>query len=313
METASRASLLVTKTLPIDEAAMRAHVMRPSHTEGVTSSTGPQEGTPYPKLRFRSVSDYYFDVKGFGDALHAALKNSVAGYVMQLRQSGATIYTLQWEWAKTPADGGEGWIPSVRMHVASCSKLITAIAMTKLLNDKPISYDTPIISHLPAYWAKGPNVDKITFRHLMTHKSGFNYEVDSSASDYGFMKSQVAAGVTHLGQYWYQNMNFGLCRILIATISGSVSPDATFDDTTWDYVTIQAYLKYVKDHVFTPAKVSGPSLDHPAADALAYNFPVSGNGWNSGDLSTVSGGAGWLCRLTIYSRSWAPSAGKVPS
>ena len=32
---------------------------------------------------------------------------------------------------------------------------------------------------------------------------------------------------------------------------------------------------------------------HEPADALAYNFPVSGNGWNSGDLTTMAGGAGW--------------------
>jgi len=45
--------------------------------------------------------------------------------------------------------------------------------------------------------------------------------------------------------------------------------------------------------VFVPAGVSGPTLDHPGNDALAYSFPVQAAGWNSGDLSTVSGGAGW--------------------
>lgn len=28
-------------------------------------------------------------------------------------------------------------------------------------------------------------------------------------------------------------------------------------------------------------------------DALAYSFPTPGTGWNSGDLSTMSGAAGW--------------------
>ena len=45
------------------------------------------------------------------------------------------------------------------MHVASVSKLITAIAMTKILNDHDeMTYDTPIINYLPTYWAKGPGV-----------------------------------------------------------------------------------------------------------------------------------------------------------
>ncbi len=283
--------------LTINQTALEAHVMRPSHVLGVISSRGLHEGTPQPVVEFPKAPSYHFDVKGFGDALHAGLKDSVVGYVMRLRQNSNTIYTLQWNWAKTPIDGGgEGWTPDVRMHIASCSKLITGIAMTKLLNDKNMSYDTPVIAYLPKYWTKGLNTDKITFRHLMTHTSGLNYNVKSSASDYGFMKSQVAAGVSHLGQYWYQNMNFGLCRILIATINGNVSPDTNFtpnNDKTWDYVTIQSCVQYVHDHVFKPAGVSGPSLDHPAPDALAYGFPVSGNGWNSGDLSSVMGGAGW--------------------
>jgi len=279
--------------LTIDEAAVRAHVMRPPHIEGVISSRGLEEGILHPQVRFSPAPSYYLDVKGFGDTLHAELKNSVAGYVMQLRENGAVIYTLEWNWAKTPVDGGEGWTPSVRMHVASCSKLITGIAMTKLLNDKQISYDSPIIEYLPDYWAKGVNVDKITFRHLMTQTSGLNYGVKSFASDYVFMKSQVAGGVTHLGQYWYQNMNFGLCRILISTINGNIAPNSAVSDAFWDLVTIQSYAKYVQDHVFSPAGVSGPGLDHPNPDALAYTFPVTGKGWNSGDLSTVSGGAGW--------------------
>jgi CubicO group peptidase (beta-lactamase class C family) len=127
----------------------------------------------------------------------------------------------------------------------------------------------------------------------MTQTSGLNFGIKSSASDYLFMKSQLAAGVTHLGQYWYQNMNFGLCRILISTINGNIAPGTAASDAFWDLGTIQSYANYVRDHVFTPAGVSGPGLDHPNPDALAYTFPVSGNGWNSGDLSTVSGGAGW--------------------
>ena len=266
--------------------------MKPPHTEGVVSSAGPEEYELQPHGAFQPAT-VHLDVVGFGNALHSALKDSTVGYVMRLRENGATIYTLEWNWAKRPTDGGEGWTPSVRMHVASCSKLITAIAMTKLLNDKNISYDAPIISHLPNYWTKGPKVNQITFRQLMTHTSGLNYGVKSSASDYLFMKSQIAAGVPNIGKYWYQNMNFGLCRILISTINGNIATSATLSDANWDFLTIQAYINYVTSHIFTPSGVSGPSPAHAAADALAYQFPVTGGGWNSGDLSTVLGGAGW--------------------
>ncbi len=45
--------------------------------------------------------------------------------------------------------------------------------------------------------------------------------------------------------------------------------------------------------VFAPSGVTGPDFAHDAADALAYNFPVTGSGWDSGDLTTMAGGAGW--------------------
>src|SRR4051812_10656519 len=215
----------------LDERAVRAHAIRPSHVQDVISSRGLEEGrahiaSPFPAT---TVFPYHFDVDGFGRAVHARLKDSVAGYVLQLRHHGSVIYTLQWNWAKRPWDGVEPWTPDVRMHVASCSKLITAMAMTKLLNDKQLSYDTAIAGFLPGYWARGPQVNTITFRHLMTHTSGLGV-AGKSDSDFEFMKSRVAAGgVAAPAPYMYQNMNFGLCRILIATINGNIAPAATFN------------------------------------------------------------------------------------
>ncbi|HEY5197576.1 MAG TPA: serine hydrolase domain-containing protein [Solirubrobacteraceae bacterium] len=289
------------ENVAITQAEAAAHVMRPANVVNVISSRGLQEGVVQTTPHFPPLTTYEFDVAGFGTALHAALKSEVVGYTMRLRQNSTTIYTLEWNWAKTPADGSEGWTPDVRMHIASASKLVTGIAMTKLLNDKGISYDAPIVDHLPKYWVKGNDVANITFRELMTQTSGLNYGVDTSASDYETMKAVIAGGVTHRGQYHYQNLNFGLCRILIATINGNVSPSTNFNiplipnsnDLFWDAVTIKAYVQYVQQHVFQPSGVSGPSLDHPAPDALAYTFPAGSHGWDSGDLTTMSGGAGW--------------------
>jgi CubicO group peptidase (beta-lactamase class C family) len=292
------ATLADIRGIAVHEDAVKAHVIRPPHVEGIRSSRGLEEGALEFKLKYPPAPVYHFDVDAFGQGLHAALKNSVAGYVMRLRQHGATIYTLEWNWAKAPADGSEGWQPGVRMHVASVSKLLTAMAMTRVLNEKHISYDAKIIDWLPKYWTKGPHIDQITFRDLMTHRSGFN--TGKSDSDFNFMKANVAAGVTAHGSYHYQNMNFGLCRILISTIMGVLPTTAVFsipflsnfNDLVWDFTTINGYVDYVQKHVFTPAGVSGPSLDHPGPDALAYTFPPAG-GWNSGNLASVSGGAGW--------------------
>jgi CubicO group peptidase (beta-lactamase class C family) len=281
----------------LTEQELRAHVMRPDNVAAAKSNSGPIKefhlGVHWPPAEI-----YRVDVDAFTQALHAYLKDSVAGYTMRLHQHGSLIETLEWNWAKEPQDGGEGWNPDVRMHVASCSKVVTTMAMTKLLDAKGIPFSAKIVDHLPGYWSKGQNVDQVTFAHLLTHTSGFHYGGDETPCDFAFMKQQVAAGTTHLGQYSYQNMNFSLCRILLATINGTIPVSFNFiigglNDALWDLITLNAYQQYVKANLFGPAGVSDPSFDHQAADALAYNFPVSGNGWNSGNLLTTAGAAGW--------------------
>jgi len=289
----------------VDEAAIRAHVMRPHHVVGMVSDRGREEAPIIEHLPPRPDLFYELNIRGFIGSLESALNNSTAGYSLRLHVNGSTVATVDWNWAKEPQDGSESWTPDVRMHVASLSKIVTAIAMTKLLNEKGMAYDTPIIDFLPGYWSKGPAVNMITFANLMTHTSGLAYGNTTSRSDFEFMKEQVAAGTGKLGQYSYQNMNFGLCRILISTINGNIPvdwsfpfwPDPSFNDWVWDFVTLSAYQAYVSANLFSPAGVTGPTLYHEAADALAYNFPVSGNGWNSGDLTTMAGGAAW--HLTV--------------
>jgi CubicO group peptidase (beta-lactamase class C family) len=286
----------------IDEVKVSAHVIRPLNVMDVISSRSLVDTTYRPTFdfSFRFGVYYHLDVNGFGDAVHEALQDKVAGYVVRLRQHGRTICTREWNWAKTPTDGSESWAPDIGMHIASCSKLITAMAMIKLLDDHRLADSTPIIDFVPRYWGKGPNIDRITFHQLLTHTSGF-HSGGTGYSDFEFMRSAVNAGVTQIGKYNYENMNYGLCRILLATIAGDMSPDTIFDisiiqdsnNVVWDYMTIESYLKYVQQNVFGPSGVSDATLNHPDAHALAYPFPVEGQGWNSGDLRTMSGAVGW--------------------
>jgi CubicO group peptidase (beta-lactamase class C family) len=92
-------------------------------------------------------------------------------------------------------------------------------------------------------------------------------------------------------------MNFGLCRILIPIVTGMISKDATYgfmQDVVWDAVTLGHYKNYMQSHVFSPAGVSNVGWAPAASGVLAYRQPNAGlHGWNSGDLQSVAGGAGW--------------------
>jgi Beta-lactamase len=112
-----------------------------------------------------------FDAAGFIQELQAKLKDNVAGYSIGLNENGSTIGQANGGLAKWPIDGfeAEAWTLDTRTNVASLSKIVTAIAMTKLLGEAGISPGTPIIGYLPAYWVKGPNVGYITFADLLAH------------------------------------------------------------------------------------------------------------------------------------------------
>jgi hypothetical protein len=292
------------KGVSVDAQAVLAHVIRPPDFDDVSPDGGPQANTvPLQPVQPPPSPPYYLDVGAFEIALDNALKDGVAGYVGQLRQSGQILFTKTLEYAKRrPQDGDERWKSNVQMHVASVSKLMTAMAMTVLLRDHNISPDAKIIDYLPDYWAKGPNIEQITFRDLFNHTSGLSayYLVD-----FDRMKSAIAGGInlSDHGQYNYQNLNYGLCRILLAVINGYINknlywglppPPDPVNDQIWDVVTIAAYEVYLQAKVFQPSNVVGATLDHPPGCALAYKGPHdTKHGWNSGSLQQSCGCDGW--------------------
>ncbi len=286
----------------ITVAKLKTHVIKPEHTRNIEiEEVNPARQVRYkfPKLNLKFKTKPKLNVNKFGDTIHAVLKDNVTGYIMQARQDGNLIYNLVWKRAQTTPNANIPWNEDTKMHVASVSKFLTAVGLVKLLDEKGISYDAKIIDYLPNYWSKGNNIDQITFRHLLTHKSGFGGT--SSASDYLFMQVKVSIGVSGVGDYNYQNMNFGLMRILIPIINGDInknfklSPNIALNNPFWDGVTIGFYKEYMQDKVFTPAGVGGAGFaPNVLIGALAYPFPqVKLPGWNSGDLATMAGGAGW--------------------
>lgn len=287
----------------LTRSQVEAHQFEPAYVQGVLMDG--QEPERSLVIARRALPAFAttpkLDVEEFGKAFHAAIKDRVTGYAFQLRKNGAPAYTLIWNWARTPADGSKGWKLDTRMHVASVSKYLTAIGLVKLLDAKGISYDAKIINYLPNYWVKGPNIAQISFRHLLNHTSGFN--TGTSSSSFQFMKDKVKAGVPGVGPYDYENMNFGLCRILMAVINGNISPAANYgplNDQIWDMLTIGFYKQYMQTKVFSPAGVANASFEPLAMypNALAYKFPHGGeNGWDSGNLASMAGGAAW--RLSV--------------
>jgi hypothetical protein len=278
-------------------------------TEDSRTSTLPFRPLPPPG---GTPSNLY--VPGFQAALDTALKNNaVIGYAAQLRQHGTALFTNLWQFARRPQEptGIQPWTADVPMHLASVSKLITAMAMMVLFLDHKLdrapiiarrrgpiiqglhpSWDAAISPYLPDYWQKGPNIENITFLDLLQHTSGLS--TPSGPVKFPDIQSAIAAGSNGLGTYQYQNVNYALCRILLPVINGDIDRGA--DQSIWDSKTQTAYAAYVQTRVFVPANVADATLVALPTFALAYGGDPADTalGWDSGgNLAESCGCDGW--------------------
>lgn len=236
-----------------------------------------------------------FDVNYFGPIVHNALKDNVMGYAYQVYNGNNAIYTGIWNWAKNPNDGDKGWTVDTRLHVASCSKLMTAIGLVKLLDKKNISLDASILPYLPNYWTKGNGVSGITFRKLLNHTSGLSGA--NSACDFPFMKSQIAMG-PNVPAGTYANVNFSIMRVLITVIDGHLTTDKTWGfgltDALWDAVCINYFQSYMNKEVFSLAGLPtigfAPEVGGPTAKAYSSRTDPQGR---DGNWATLAGGVGF--------------------
>lgn len=275
-----------------------AVVARDEQTDGVAL-------VAVPKVRvFKKETLPKLNIGKFGETVHAALKDKVRGYALGLRQNDQHVLTLIWDWARTPEQGGQGWNLDTRMHVASVSKLMTAIVATKMLHDSGRSFDTKIGAFLPDYWDQPTSSADVTFRHLLTHQAGFTiYD-----GDFLSFKQQIEQGASPGTGAGYTNGSFSLVRVLTATLTNAVNPSWYFDvdlpidvsalnDALWDIKTQEAFLNYAQAKVFTPAGVAGVGSKPGNVGAYGYSGKTDKQGWNSGDVSGQLGGAGF--RLSV--------------
>jgi CubicO group peptidase (beta-lactamase class C family) len=248
------------------------------------------------------------NVGKFGETVHAALKDKVRGYALSLRQNDQNVLTLIWDWARTPQQGGQGWNLDTRMHVASVSKLMTAIVATKMLHDGNKSIDTKIGPYLPDYWNQPTSAANLTFRQLLTHQAGFTiYD-----GDFLSFKQQIEQGVVEPDSpsaLDYTNGSFSLVRVLTATFTNAIDADTVYEfplnvpnkeqynDALWDFNATSAFLAYAQSKVFTPSGVSAVSAKPGNVGAYGYSGKSDNAGWNSGDVAGQLGGAGF--RMSI--------------
>jgi CubicO group peptidase (beta-lactamase class C family) len=238
----------------------------------------------------------------FGKALDDSLKAKKVGYGFvilekgEVRASGSGGLKSR----TSEPEGEKAFTLDTKMHIASMSKTIATMAFLHLAAEKGLKTTDKIAPYLPPAWLKGDNIGQITFRDLMTHRSGIiglgNNCVNGSFSEniWSGFKQLVQQGVktANRGIYCYQNANFGLFRVLIPGILGY---QFTGNDGTDDLQTQQRYIEYVQKTVFEKVGLTTIIANQPAGDpTYAYNYPYTGQtGWNPGNFTSTVGAYGW--------------------
>ena len=186
----------------------------------------------------------------------AARSSSISVAVIR---DGAIVYRF----AAGASRKGMAATPATAYHWGSMTKLVTATAVMKLVEQNRISLDAPVERYVPEF----PKGLGITVRHLLTHSSGLpDQEADHLVSFEGsilppldeVLRSHLASGVTLLfapgSDAEYSNWNYLALGVIIERVSGL------------------PYADFVTGSVLRPAGMAHTafrSVDLPAGTELA--------------------------------------------
>ena len=156
-----------------------------------------------------------------------AIGHGFDGMIVYVDQAGKPpeFYTGGWKDRenKIPAD------PKSLFKIASISKLYTAVAATKLVKEKRLSFDKTLADYLPELRGRIENAEEITLRMMIQHRSGIPNFTDNPA----YWENEQENGKNALdfaldlpasfkpnGGYEYSNTNYLLLRRIMDDVLG---------------------------------------------------------------------------------------------
>ena len=264
-----------------------------------------------------------FDAQVMGDNIEFLSAGSAVGFGYAINAGGTVnAATGGGGLARTAANLPVRNFTSLsELEVSSVSKTITATAILHKLQSMPGGLDaqlnTRLVDYLPSDWNPGSNVQNVTLRHLLTHRSGFleegnpinvNFESYSNNS-YANLRNLVGVGLpaptvaadsvydTPRWGYSYNNANFSLlARVVLPKLlnpSSNLTAGTLFGP---DLISGLIYKSYVKDNIFDPMGITGADMKtNQANPAVGYklataNFNAGQDQW---DLTNTGGAFGW--------------------
>ena len=249
-----------------------------------------------------------FNMDLFEQNVKGALENETVGFSYTINLNGNWVRKGANGDAKTAVDGQLDMTENTRINIASISKLVSAVAAMKLIEETAgVTINTPIGDYLPPSWNPTNDVANITFKQLMNHTSGLhipNGEDGEDEQEFSNLRDVVENTPVGSKTYDYVNINFALFRVLIPHLAGPVNIPSEIPQDM-GYATL--YENYIQDNILQPIGLNGASLEQENGDALLYRFPYDNStGADPGDWNLISGAGGWymsafqLARFIAY-------------
>jgi len=174
-----------------------------------------------------------------------AIGHGFDGMIVYVDEVGKppAFYTGGWKdrEKKIPAD------PKSLFKIASISKLYTAVAATKLVKEKRLSFDKSLTDYLPELKGRIENVEEITLKMMVQHRSGIPNFTDNPV----FWENEEKNGKNPL--------DFAL------DLPASFKPDKGYEYSNTNYLLIRKILdkvlgnnhnNYIKEKILIPLELN---------------------------------------------------------
>jgi hypothetical protein len=295
IDLALKAGVTAGRIDPAQQAAARADALAAA---GDFVGAGQQDAEAFGL----AAATLTFSMDRFEQNLRSVFDPNTVGWAYALSQGGQLARSDAHGQARTGADQPPlDQSPTKKMHVASVSKTLTALLVLRRLHEMGLTEDAEIGPWLPSGWARGVNVDTLSFADLMQHRSGFGQNANGG-NTYARLQAMVATDVPPSSPHDYYNANFGLMRVLLARMLGFDPSVLPVDPAVLSSALFLAYADLVYDSVGVPFSCE-PQAQNPT---LQYRFPDSGNpGYAEPSQALACGGYGVQISATNLARTMA--------
>ncbi|MCT4663659.1 MAG: beta-lactamase family protein [Flavobacteriales bacterium] len=178
------------------------------------------------------------------EQVEEAIGHGFDGMIVYVDQAGKppAFFTGGWKdrQKKIPTD------PNALFKIASISKLYTAVAATKLVNEKRLSFDKTLTDYLPELRDRIENAEEITLRMMIQHRSGIPNFTDNPA-------------------YWENEQENGKKPLDFALdLPASFKPNRGYEYSNTNYLLLRRIMDltlgynhhlYIKEKILVPLKL----------------------------------------------------------